>query len=599
MRKCIFLMSAVVCLTASAQHIRETLTLEKGWNAVYLESTPDEADCEAFFAGLPVTGAGAYMSDAFEPKASYASNGELKRQQPIAYLQWVRGSRNSTLKRLSGGMAYLVFATNAAEKTFLGIPERPLFSWHRVAPNAADDEFYNLVGVSVGEGDSPAAAAYFEEGPYGTDAGARQVWGVGGASESGPELKSIGFLGRAPKVSGGRAYALTATEAREWGGVISVEESAGLVLTTEGETRELHVSNAGTKARAFRFTVRRSAEDGELFPPLRRRLPRTDLLADDAYAGVEADASWEVALAPGETAAVPLSVDPARATEGDFAAVFEICDLGGTCMRVRVPIAVAVTLLDTVAADRPALLQAAQPPVAASGPKFSPENQSGLWVGAMVLDKVSQYDNFSADSATNPVPSEAVAAAGNMPVNLIVHVTSNGTVRLLQRVAIGANTNGVRGLYHEYAQIPTSFESRRLHSTGMMSVENREVVALSGSEAMGRLCFSWTVGEKARDNPFRHAWHPDHDGKTADYAKDAPTGDVPESYLDPIKPELWSISNRLDLVSSSAVAVNAQSVSGQATWTVWGLVSGRPIVTTGQYMLNRVLAIPEIKGDER
>ena len=590
------LVSSLVSLTASAAHIRETLTLEKGWNAVYLESTPDEADCEAFFADLPVTGVGVYMSDAFEPKASYTSGGELKRQQPIAYLQWVRGARNSTLKRLSGGMAYLMFATNAVEKTFLGVPERPQFSWHRVAPNAADDEFYNLVGVSVGAGDSPAAAVYFEEGPYGTDASARQVWGIGGVSEAGPELKSIGLLGRAPKVSGGRAYALTATEAREWGGVISVEESAGLVLTTEGETRELHVSNAGTKARSFRFTVRRSAKDDELFPPLRRRLPRTDLLADEAYANVEADVGWEVALAPGETAAVPLSVDPARATAGDFAAVFEVCDLGGTCMRVRAPIDVAVTLLDTVSASRPALAAAAQAPASANGPKFSPENQSGLWVGAMVLDKVSQYDNLTAESATNPTPSTAVTAAGNMSVNLIVHVTSNGTARLLQRVAIGANTNGVRELYHEYAQIPATFESRRLHSTGMMSVENREVVALSGSEAMGRLCFGWAVGEKARDNPFRHAWHPDHDGKTADYSKDTPTGDEPASYLDPIKPELWSISNRLDLVSSSSVATNAQSVSGQATWTVWGLVSGRPIVTTGQYMLNRVLAIPEIKG---
>ena len=594
MRKFLCLLSAVLCLTVSAQYIRETLNLKEGWNAVYLESTPDEADCETFFADLPVTGVGAYMDDAFEPKASYASNGELKRQQPIVYLQWVRGERNSSLKRLSGGVVYLMFASNKCSKAFLGVPEQPQACWHAVAANAADDEFYNLVGVSVGEGDSPTAAVYFEEGPYGTDASTRQIWGVGGLSgppDGYPKLESIALLGKAPKVLGGRAYALTAKESGEWPGVISVQERNGLLLFADGETGELHVSNAGTKARTFRFTARRSAKSDEQFPKLRRRLPRTDLFADYGYAAVAADESWDVEVAAGGAVAVPLSVEPASVTGGTCAAVLEIRDLGGTGMRVRVPITVGVTLSDAAAEKGEELA------LNAASSDSPPEKQAGLWVGAVVLDKVSQYDNFSADSATNTAPSEAVTAAGRMSANLIVHVGKDGVARLLQRVAIGV-TNDVTELYHEYAQIPASYESRRLHSTGMMSVENREVADSSGSRSLARLSFGWTVAEKARDNPFRHAWHPDHDGLASVASGESPSGDDPENYMNPVKPELWSISNRLELVcSKEGVDNRVQTVSGTATWTVWGLVSGRPIVSTGAYALKRVLAQPEIKGE--
>ena len=44
---------SLVSLQSRAAHIMETMTLEKGWNAIYLESTPTSAVCEDFFAGAP------------------------------------------------------------------------------------------------------------------------------------------------------------------------------------------------------------------------------------------------------------------------------------------------------------------------------------------------------------------------------------------------------------------------------------------------------------------------------------------------------------------------------------------------------------------
>ena len=101
----------------------------------------------------------------------------------------------------------------------------------------------------------------------------------------------------------------------------------------------------------------------------------------------------------------------------------------------------------------------------------------------------------------------------------------------------------------------------------------------------------------ARDNPFRHAWHPDHDGKTADYKGTAPSGDVFENYAQPVKPELWSISNRLEVswheLGNPGLPVhfpyNAdETTSGVVTWEVWGLVAKGPIKSVGTFTLRRV-----------
>ena len=49
----LLLLSALAASPASAGHVRETLSLQPGWNAVYIESTPTNSDASAFFADLP------------------------------------------------------------------------------------------------------------------------------------------------------------------------------------------------------------------------------------------------------------------------------------------------------------------------------------------------------------------------------------------------------------------------------------------------------------------------------------------------------------------------------------------------------------------
>ena len=197
--------AAGLSFEAVASHVSETMTLSQGWNAIYLESTPTNATCADFFAGSPVVRVGSYHSDAYSATRQLAEDGTEVVQKPVSYTVWVEDDADaSTMDTLIGGRAYLVYATNSWEKTFLGVPSAPQMTW-RVA--SADSGFMNLAGVSVAPDASVTPKAYFGEGPFGTAGTAYKIYGP---DSSAPKFQSMKLFNS--KLAGGQAYALTATE---------------------------------------------------------------------------------------------------------------------------------------------------------------------------------------------------------------------------------------------------------------------------------------------------------------------------------------------------------------------------------------------------
>ena len=255
----------------------------------------------------------------------------------------------------------------------------------------------------------------------------------------------------------------------------------------------------------------------------------------------------------------------------EYGAILTIEDLGASKMRVRLPIAVAAAPADTVAY-----------PV-------------GLWIGEIALTQVSGLNDET------PTP---VKAGGTLKMSVMMHVDTNGTCRLLQRVAAGMDTNGTARLFKELANVPAEIEAPKRFSTVMMSVDTPVVAAAGGSAFGDEADFTWTIAPTARDNPFRHAWHPDHDGKKADYQGEAPSGDDFANYASPIKPELWSISNRL-FFSWHEQGIHSQPInfeynasettSGVVTWEVTGLIANKPIKSEGTFTLKRAVKAAELE----
>lgn len=556
---------SLVSLPAQAAHIMETMTLEKGWNAIYLESTPVNAACEDFFAGAPVERVASYYSDAYSSTRQIADDGTTIDQKPVSYSVWVPGDEAaSTMTALRGGCVYLIYAKEGWTKTFFGVPAAPRQTWRATS---GETGFMNLVGVSADTNASVTAKAYFGEGPFGTASGV--AYKIAGTKTAAPTFLSLG-LASSPKVKDGQAYAFSATKDGDWPGVVGVQGD-GVVFGADANYASITVKNCGTTNHVFKFSISASADETELVPPLSRRLPRVDAISSPGYTNATEEA-WTVELAPDGITEQVFSIDRAQMTAGTkYGAILMIEDLGASRMRVRLPIAVVAAPENAVAY-----------PV-------------GLWVGEIALTKVSGMGEET------PVPVEA---GGTLRMNVMVHVDTNGICRLLQRVVAGVDTNGVMRLFKNLDNVPQEVENPRRISTVMMSVDTPVVAAAEGSAFGDDADFSWTIAPTARDNPFRHAWHPDHDGKTADYKGPAPSGDDFANYKNPVKPELWSISNRLvfswheqgnrDLPANFQYNAS-ETTSGIATWDVGGLSAKGPIRSVGTFSLKRVFKVKELE----
>ena len=549
-------------------YVHETLTLTNGWNAVYIECTPTNALCDEFFADMPVISAAAYRSDADASTAQYDTSGNEIVQAPVVYLQWVRGKTGSTLQSIVGGGTYLLFATNSATKDIYGVPAAPKMTWRKVS-SAETNEFFNIVGVSSAEA-TVTIDDYFGEGPFGLTKSGRSICSIGGMDPNGPALKVAGTLGRQMPLESGKAYALTSTCAGEWPGVIGVQGNA-VYFGPGANYASIKIQNCGTTNHTF--TIRMvGSEPREELPPISRRLPRVDALSEIGYTNVEENVAWTVTLEPDEFSEQIFSLDRSQLVPGtEYGAILVIEDLGVSKMRVRLPIAVAAAPADTVTY-----------PV-------------GLWIGEIALTQVTWIDD------TNSIP---VKAGGTLKMSVMMHVDTNGTCRLLQRVAAGMDTNGTARLFKELANVPAEIEAPKRFSTVMMSVDTPVVAAAGGSAFGDEADFTWTIAPTARDNPFRHAWHPDHDGKKADYQGEAPSGDDFANYASPIKPELWSISNRL-FFSWHEQGIHSQPInfeynasettSGVVTWEVTGLIANKPIKSEGTFTLKRAVKAAELE----
>ena len=563
---------SLVSLSASAAHIEETMTLAKGWNAVYLESTPTNAVCDVFFADAPVARVASYQSEAYSDTRQIADDGTEIAQKPISYRVWLPDDEAaSTMGTLIGGRVYMVYATNTWSKTFYGVPAAPQQTWRAAS---GDTGFMNLVGVSADSDASMAAKTYFGEGPFGAASGI--AYQIGGTNTAAPTFLPM-VIGATSKLHGGKAYALTATKDGEWPGVIGFSGVSSVAFGSD-DFASVTLKNFGATNHTFRVKIIASADkendkffvsdDSVPVPLLKRKVK--DEKGDESWTNVTEDAFWDVTLAAGATSVQNFSLDRARMTAGvTYAAVMQIEEQEKTQMRVRIPVTAGEKTADDAAFP------------------------TGLWAGYIQMETVS--------SLTNATPT---AAAGKLKMNILVHVPKSGAPQLLQRVAAGVDSTGKIRLFKELSSAKAACENPRRLSSVMMSVANPIVGASAHTMFGDQLQFDWTVGATARDNPFRHAWHPDHDGKTADYKGEVVSGDDLANYVNPVKPELWSITNTLYLswrernISTGDINFEHnpnETTAGYATWTVGGLISNGPIYSMGIFYLKRIAEVGVIE----
>ena len=528
---------------ANAGHIQETLSLSNGWNAVYLESTPDASTPAEFFADLPtVQRVGCYESSVFAATEQIASDGTMIAQKPVAYYVWERGKdEEATLQKMLGGRCYLIYTAGPAEKTFYGVPAVPRTSWQ-----ASEGGFTTLVGVSIPPGAEVSSPRYCGEGPM-TPKSASSPYEVGGTDSTAPAFTKIETFRGQPKLSAGRAYAFEGKGVSYWPGVVKVSAptlSGVLAFGPSAQQLSMSVENAGTTNRTIRVAYGPGELEGETAPPIQVFLPAG---MTNEY-GWTAFATHDLSLGPGESRTLVLAVDRTNLdSSANYAGLVTVSDLSGTQMRVRVPV--------TLAADEPSESNAAWP--------------KGLWCGNFTLVQVDRQSD-----------GEPVKSGGDMRVNAIMLVDSSGAAHLLQRVAVGTSkelgSDGTRDvrLWPEPGRVPSTHDARRL-SAVFPDVAHRDLAASAGAFGDG-LEFRWTVDADARDNPFRHAWHPDHE-----------TGFAVTN--------LVTLSWRTEANEPTFSYTPDETTYGICTWTLGGLLGTGNVKMRGTFALKRILPISKIE----
>lgn len=549
---------ALLVATGYGQYAVQTVTLAKGWNAVYLQVEPEDTRCEAVFADWPVASVSLYNMEQVFARFTDSPDEPLNRDDE--FLTWVPGlpAGANDLNRVIAGQSYLIFATTSSQRVVTGRPSVPRINWVP-STNAC-----NLVGFCQKES---AQFGSFLAGA-GFDLTKMSVLSVGGTNAVKPTLLSVGAFGglNTAPIEQGKAYFIACDKVSSFSGPVKVSPAgtSGIYFPTNSAYQTLRMKNEHNAPLSVTLTLASSAAAPSGTVPT---LPVVQ--AFDYLEGWQLLTNQVKTLQTGEEWTLPLAVDRTGMVEGQVYGGVLICqdEAGG---HVKIPLEAAY--------GQPESAHALWP--------------SGLWVGKASLDQVSQVlgNNNVVDGAK---------AGGTLEFRLILHVDQDKRCRLLQRVILAGeeDANGAwnASLYMDENKVPSGMTSVRISSVAFGVGNN-----IAWDETFGgfgdRVRFTYTLAADDSVNPFRHAYHPDHDGLDAKFKTKLPSGDDPNNYIEVIKPELFSISNTVSLVWADAPAAGGSSalwnpsekVEGELYFQVDGLRREGPILMQGSFELRRI-----------
>jgi hypothetical protein len=477
-----------LAVPAQAQWTTQTLALQPGWNAVFLEVQPEPRQCDQLFAGTPVLSAWAW-NRRFSPVQFIQDPTSLVPGDPD-WLVWTPAAIKN-LFILEGGRAYLIKISGAAT-----------FNWQlygRPAARRLDwiSDSLNFVGFHVDAQSPPTFASFF----------------AGSAAHAGQPIYRLNTSGQWQPVVNPAATTLQRGGAF-WIGCVGQSSFAGplKILFEQGTSLNYGKSLTGLRLRiknesgALRsFTVQQlpsATPPNTNHPPLAGPVPLSYFrrnLASNEYGFVPLPSPLaNLEVAAGEERELRLSVRRADMTPASPGALYqsllELTEPSG----VRQLIGVTSEGLQIGATHR----------------------RAGLWVGSAAIQKVGQGGN--ATDAANPVrtPTEC-------QFRLIVHVDAQGQARLLSQAVQawqeGAESRPGRTLLLSDISRMTNYpgaslQFRRRFSSAAFAFASPALLSGGGEFGANALNGTVTTGYDDALNPFKHRYHPDHDNLNAAYS---------------------------------------------------------------------------------
>ncbi len=558
MARRMFLALAALCAAcAAAQEVAQRVELKKGWNAIWLGIAQDSATADEVFGTWPTDSVSVYRAEAFAKAGTYVSSaGEAALpRQPFAI--WLRGhTAESTLHRVVGDAVYVLKASEPYSVTLRGRPVGRRMDWHGTEGGA------NYFGVSVPEGVSVSPADYLAGFPSQPETVYR-LGGVGDVPEALPQLGSW-------KVRQGDVLVLPSVGPSGWNGAFEASPRYGVDFGEGGTTGTVTFRNDSGAEQTLRLEHR--GADGKADPRLTLWYRDADSLAATSNSWFRLEAPLTKTLGAGATWTLQLGLDRSgMGLGGEAIADTLVCADQGNSRHTEI-LPVAARDLSTRAGRWP----------------------DGIWVITAELGAVTRVAGQEL--------REGLKAHRPMPVRLLLRVDGDGRMELLQRLTAAALPNGEAGtktvVYGPLATPDASAAVTARMSTPLMPTD-APVATLEGTFAETASA-TWALAADSASNPFRRPYHPAHDGLRAGFATPAPDGDVFANYAQPVKPELWGVSNTLSLRWDSRPSLAwmpTETLTGTLTWRMEGLRAEGPITATGPFAMRRVIVAPDYRKE--
>lgn len=548
---------------------QQVITLQPGWNAIYIELQPEQRDIATVFAGLPIGSVWRWRPDV--EGAQFIRDPAEGLENIAGWFAWFPQPRPdaflTNLYQIEGGAAYLV-RLEGSQSRQITITGRPVFRGRFWQPDA-----FTLTGLPVSESDAPSFAEFF--GPSQAHAG-QPIYTL----ESDGRWRLVAAPA-SETVRAGRAYWVYTRGNSNYQGPLHVVLDQGDSLEFSAALQEIGIVLRNYSRATGSFQIERV--DGDTLPLLyRNEDPETGEVAWPQLRDrliLDAPANSDIFLT--------LAVDRSRFTASRQDQVLAITDEQGT------------RVLLYAGGDT---IQPFAPTVAKSGAisKAAGDGYAGLWVGEIILDKVSEAQQ----AGTTPTPT-----VREFTQRVLLHVDTAGQVRLLKDViqmwqdgttvpsAVDPTLNEVDqpgrfvlvtdknliGLYGgastrdgssvgiRYSTIGYDFEGDALEVDGDFGPELTLQTAI-------------VIEPQLPTNPFLHRYHPDHNN-------------LDEQFLN-FREEAYRVVRDIQFVFSDGPPENDPSpgwgdnrLGGTFEESIVGL-HRNPIFVSGRFELRRVSAVP-------
>lgn len=588
--------------TAFAQWTTQSVDLNPGWNAIYLEVQPGTNDCDSVFAGLPVESVWAWNRRFSSVQFIQDPNQLVPGQTDwLVYLPPDHAGRESrNLFAVEGGRAYLIKMKSGVPSTTWNVVGQPKVRRIDWLPNSL-----NLVGFPIAPGGSPTFQSFFAAS---TAHAGQPVYRLNTSGQwqliSSPTTASL---------RAGEAYWIYCQGASAFSGPLqlTLEHSDGLSYGRILTEQTLRIKNNSSSVRSIAVQQLPSqSPPGDSFPLLAGSVPLSYYRVD----ATNRQFGWfdfpfqlqRLSMQPGEEWVLRLAVNRPQMVDfvpppGHNGVLYQSILQISSDTGVRHLISVSAEGLKTYPSGAAV---ATMRRIGKADVGDPPDPRAGLWVGSVVIDKVSQPANIT--SRTNPIP-----VGSPLQFRLLVHVNDTGQVRLLQKVLQMFKTGTVKPdpndpshnvvdrpgryvLVTDDALIPNFSGAtlrdgqpvaRRISSA---TFANSQPIPFSGTGAFGTGKFTCQVSLDYDHplNPFKHKYHPDHDNLDERFQAKLPEG--VESFSITRQIELQFTLQDPDNLTIAGWGDN--QLGGNYKEAISGL-HNQPIHVSGSFRLNRASTI--------